>query len=90
MFAMVTFHMNGLEQIDGWEDRDSKPGDDVTEDGEIWTKIDESSGEVIIDRAGPDEPRSWKVILPDGCRRFSRSRPVVVALAGLYMRTGLL
>lgn len=80
--------MTELNSIDGWEKIDPATRDDISDRGEAWRETDNPSEEIIIDRSDPDEPRDWKVMFPDGRRRFSRSRAVVVALADLYMRTG--
>jgi len=77
-----------LSKIDAWERREPTLDDSLTEYGEVWCNIDDPAEEIIIDRSGLEEHGDWIVILPDGRQRFSRERDIVVAITGLYMRTG--
>lgn len=82
--------MSELDEIDGWKEADPGDCERISDEGELWVRIDDPESELFVDQSRSDEPREWKVILPDGRQRFSRSRPVIVALAELYMKTGSL
>ena len=77
-----------LDGIDGWTRIDTGTRSDVSDHGEAWSKTESSGKEIVINRSDPDEPRDWKLILPDEQHRYSRFKTVVIALAALYMRKG--
>lgn len=84
------FGVRDLSRINGWERRELKREDESTEYGEVWQCEDDSTEEVIVDRSGPQEPRNWSVILPDGQQRFTQYREIATGIAELYMKTGSL
>jgi len=80
--------MKDLSEIDGWKRGEPKADHELTEEGEIWRSMDDSTEELVINRSNLEEPRKWTVILLDGRQRFSNKREMVAAIAGLYMQTG--
>lgn len=82
--------MSELDEIDGWKEVDQENHGRISDEGELWVQIDGPESELFVDRSRSDEPREWKVVLPDGSQRFFRSCPVVVTLAEIYMKTGSL
>ena len=80
--------MSRLDKIDGWERIDTDTRSDISHSGEAWLKSEDSSEVIVIEQSDPDEPRDWKLKLPDEQHRYSRFKTVVVALAALYMRKG--
>lgn len=80
--------MNELDRIDGWNRIDTDTRSNISDHGEAWMKSKNSSEVIVIDRSEPDEPRDWKLKLPEERHRYSRFKTVVVALAALYMRKG--
>lgn len=80
--------MSELDSIDGWTRIETGSRSDVSDHGEAWRRTEDSSKEIVIDRSDLDEPRDWKLTLPNGQHRYSRFKTVVVALATLYMRKG--
>lgn len=80
--------MSKLDKINGWERIETDTRSNISDHGEAWIKINDPSEEIVIDQSDPDEPRDWKVIFPDNRQRYSRFKPTVQAIAGLYMRKG--
>lgn len=82
--------MSKLDKIDGWERINTDTRSDISDHGGAWRKSENASEGIVIDQSDPDEPRDWKLKLPEGQQRYSRFKTVVEAMAALYMRKGSL
>lgn len=80
--------MISLHDIDDWERRPPQPDDELTEAAEIWQNQIDRWKELVIDRADPEQPANWTLLLPDGTQLFFFSEETARDTAGLYMRTG--
>lgn len=83
-------NVKDLSRIEGWERREPRADDGLTEDGEIWRNRRDPTQEVLIDHSNHEEPKNWSVVLPDGRQRFTQDKEIAKGIAGLYMETGSL